>query len=152
MRRIALFALTVAACTTFHGVKPLDPAQGNPSWAPEIETLQPTLRWTPADAPATTYDLAIYEGVIEGDFWHGEKRVPGGRVYYREGLPAPEHRLEQQLEEGKHYFWSVRTRNGETVSPWSTYDWKLFLVLGWRFVYNAPFRFRTPDAGRAAGK
>jgi hypothetical protein len=151
MSRLPIAALALAACTTFHGVRPTDPGQGNPAWPPMIDSLQPTLRWVPAGGPETTYDLVIYEGVGQArDFWHSESRVPGTIVYYREELPAAAHKLEQPLEYDKLYFWSVRTRNGDRISAWSKYDWALFLVLAFRGARDVTFTFRTPSKGQPA--
>jgi hypothetical protein len=52
-----------------------------------------------------------------------EDSAPAEVVYRREGLPAPEHRLEQSLASATRYFWTVRARfelDGRTqLTEWS---------------------------------
>ena len=141
-RLVPLFA-ALFACTTFHGVTVTQPSQGNPNYTPAADSVQPTLRWEPVEG--ATYDLIVFLGVgHDRDFWNKEEYVPGSRVYYREGLAAAEHRLEQPLEYDTRYFFSVRTRKDGKVSAWSRYDWTMFAVVAYSFARNVPFTFRTP--------
>jgi hypothetical protein len=87
---------------------------------------------------------------------HFEKGV---RVYYREGIEGCSHRIEQPLSAGTVYLWTIRTRNGSEVGPWSTYDATegvhllnyadaRFKNLLFPFVTPLPSRVeKTPSAG-----
>lgn len=154
MRGILLAAVAAAACTTFHGVKPTDPSQGNPNWPPRLDSVQPTLRWEPG-GPGVTYDLAIIDAVEKKSGpWSQrvERHTPGRTVYHREGLTASVHAVEEPLEYDKLYYWSVRIHDGNIVSKWSTYDYDFFAVVAWSWVKNTPFQFRTPAAPPAPAK
>lgn len=82
----------------------------------KVDSLQPTLSWFPDQTIGVKYDLVIYESVAAP--------TPGKRIYYREGLEAAEHKVEDPLAPSKLYMWSVRTRIGDKVSVWATWDWK----------------------------
>ena len=152
MKRLAwvliLGLLGLTACTTFHGVKPIYPGVGNPNYdPPTVDSLQPILRWKPSPVPDVSYDLIIYECVKAGSFgsWEGIQRTMGKVAYYREGIPEPEHKVEESLKADREYYWSVRVRQGEKVSAWSVYDYDLFLVTAYMFAKNQFFRFKTPE-------
>ena len=63
--------------------------------------------------------------------------------YRRFGLQVPEHRIEQPLLPGERYFWSVRVRDGGTVTGWSNYDHWLFWGLGKSTTYGLHYSFIT---------
>ena len=118
----------LAACTTIQGVTPTYPKVGPLDLAiPAVDNLTPQFRWNPAGEPDVTYDFVIYEGpgkprfgeIFEFGYGMGER--PGARVYYREGLTQPEHRVERPLQPGTVYYLSVRVRRGQTVSDWSRF-------------------------------
>ncbi len=131
-------------CTTFKGLKPVYPAVGNPNYPKTVDSLQPTFRWEPSPEPNVIYDLIVHEGIKEESFWKGTKRAVGREVYYREGLEAREHRIEEPLKPGTEYYWSLRIRRGQTVSDWSVYNYFLFLGTGYVSMNNHPFIFKTP--------
>ena len=74
----------------------------------------------------------------------------GKQVYYREAIESNSHRIEQPLQPGTVHVWSVRTRDGSNVGPWSTYDFGRFANylegsqtslaknLWWPFITPAP--------------
>lgn len=141
---IILLVLMLSGCTSFHAIKPLSPEVGNPNFPSQVETLQPTFKWEEAQGAGITYDLIVYEGIKVESFWEGVKRSVGKELYYREGLPQPEHKMEVPLEPGREYYWSVRTRQGEKVSEWAKYDYTLFLGTAYMRAGNQPFIFETP--------
>jgi hypothetical protein len=98
-----------------YGLEPVSPKL--PRWLfgeRTVESLTPTLKWKPSDqGPGTTYDLIVYE-IIGGD-------IPWKEVYYREGLTMPEHQVEEPLQPGKSYYWSVRAHQDGQVSDWSRF-------------------------------
>jgi hypothetical protein len=61
-------------------------------------------------------------------------------VSYAEGLKEPRYAPKTPLEPGRRYQWSVRLRDGDTVSSWSTtgYNWIV------RTGYGQYFAFETP--------
>ena len=141
-----LSVLAIAGCTSFSGIKPLHPAVGNPNFPPLVKSLQPTLEWE-ASPNATSYDLIIYEGIKVSSFLAGTKRSVGREIYYKEGIKGTSFKVEEKLQPGRAYYWSVRARHGDTVSPWSVYDYTLFLGTGYVAFHNEPFLFETPEEG-----
>jgi hypothetical protein len=121
MRKLAgICALAVLyGCTTFHGLKALEPSQASPGNPPLVADPRPMLRWEPASEAGTTYDLVIFEAVIADD-----RPIPGRIVYRRERLAAPEHRVEEPLAVEQDYFWTVRARRGVGVGEWARYDYQ----------------------------
>jgi len=145
-RGILLFCvLSLSACTTFHGVTAVSPEVGNPKFPPTVDSLQPTLKWELSDQPDVTFDLIIYEGLVTESFWRGTERSVGKQVYYREGLTEREHHLAEALKPSTEYYWAVRTRRNDAVSPWSRYDYFLFLGTAWVKGNNLLFMFKTPS-------
>jgi hypothetical protein len=133
-----LSLLGLTACTTFYGVTPIYPKIGNPR-SPEVaDSIQPTFRWKPSPEPNVSYDLIIYEGGL----------IPGKEVYYRQGINAAEHKVEDPLRANTGYCWSVRVRRAEKVSDWSRYRYQIFIPMCFITVHdridNALFNFKTP--------
>lgn len=83
----------------------------------EVDSLTPILRWE--GFPGATYDLVIYQAVEVERYLVPKIRMPGPKVYYREGLTDTEHKVETVLREDQLYFWSVRTRSNDVVSDWA---------------------------------
>lgn len=141
-----IYLLVVVGCTSFRGLKPIYPEVGNPNSPKTVDSLQPTFQWEPSSEPDITYDFVIYEGIyVPATFTEKAKRSVGREVYYREGLVAPEHRIEESLKPDTEYYWSVRMRRGEKVSAWSLYDYDLFLGAAYMWARNHPFIFKTPE-------
>ena len=144
--RLALLLpfLALLGCTTYSGVKPIYPDVGNPKWPTLVDGLQPTFQWE-ARPDAESYDFIIYEGIkIQSGL--ATKRAVGREVYYREGLQGTKHQLEEPLKPASDYYWSVRVRRGSYVSPWSLYNYELFLGTAYMKGTNLPFIFQTPEA------
>lgn len=103
---------------THQGVRPLQP-DGTGWTFSEVRTLTPVLEWEPSSRADVAYDIVIYESL---SFAYGLKSVTGlrgARIAYVEGLREARY-LPAALEPGKQYEWSVRLRDGDTVSEWST--------------------------------
>jgi len=114
-------AACVAKSITYNGLEPIYPApvhiESTIGGAPSvviINSLTPVFEWKPSAEQDTTYDISIYDSFD----W-----VVGQKIYYREGLAATKHQIEEMLLPHKYYFWSVRERHGDKVSPWSTHDY-----------------------------
>lgn len=137
--------LLVSGCmpVPVSGFKPIYPkvtsglfSEGQLDWT-RVYSLQPTFRWEPmpgqhergrgalsgskpfiAAAPErirnVRYDLKIWR--VVGEF-------PEEVVYEREGIEGTSHQIQQPLQPGTKYYWSVRARfelDGKTrVSEWS---------------------------------
>jgi hypothetical protein len=145
-RRVTSICATVdwgIACDrTNQGVKPLSPAQSTQGF-PTIDSLTPRLAWSAAHGEGVTYDLAIYESISAPLL--GLNHMRGPLVFYAEALPEPFHQLDTPLARGKRYEWSVRLRNGDTVSTWSTTGYFVFLIIAAASGSGDWFGFATPD-------
>lgn len=143
---ILAFSLLLEGCggAVFPLVRPVYPEPGSPAWPQQVDSLQPTFRWEPAKETDVAYDLIVYECIKTEDFWKGKSRTVGREVYYRKGLTATEHRLEEPLAPAREYYWSVRLRKGDLVSRWSVYHYQPNLLIGGTAVMNSPFLFATP--------
>ena len=138
--------LILSSCsTTFPSLKPENPRVGDPRFPKTAESIQPTFKWAPSYEPDVKYDLIVYECVETFGKWGGIFRVPGKEVYLRKAIGSTEHRIEEPLKPGMKYYWSVRLRKGDTVGPWSRYDYFLFLGVGLVQANNQLFLFQTPE-------
>jgi hypothetical protein len=135
---LVLQLVLLAGCTSFSGVKPVYPKVGDPDSPQMVESLQPTFQWE-SHPDAETYDFIITDPKA-GSFADGTLKP----VYYREALTGTKHRVEEPLTPNTVYFWSVRTRRGSNVSPWSRYNYSVETGVHTRTATNQPFRFKTP--------
>ena len=106
---------------------------------PIIDSLKPTLRWSPIDEPleSDNYDIVLYEAYQNSTpAW-----AIGREVYYRQGLLALEHTLEIQLKPNKAYYWAIRIRRDEKPAS----KWSRFIYLsGCTFIGSACARAHFP--------
>lgn len=130
----ALFLYPLPQVEPF-GLRPLYPEKpGSYSFSKiaTVDSLQPTLRWEAfprgADLESSGNHLARarnirYELRIARTADEAAGIAAFNTVYQRDNLPEPQHTLEQPLEPGREYFWSVRARfelDGSTrLTPWS---------------------------------
>jgi hypothetical protein len=126
-----------------HGIAPLQPAAAQDVF-PVVDSLQPTLEWEPAPRSELRYDLAVWKVV---DYRHLllTRRLQGPVAYYRAGLVEPRHKLEVPLDPGTRYYWSVRLREMDTVSSWSTFGTGYFVLVAYGESSNLMFNFATPS-------
>lgn len=137
-------------CTEqYRGVEPITPKVGtkffpNKVAFGKVDSVRPTLSWRGSSQPSVTYDLVVSEAAAYGQF--GEIQYMAGRVsIYAEGIHAPEFQVQSALKPATKYFWSVRLREGDTVSHWSRFDYfKFYLVSMWRGQHM--FAFETPES------
>jgi hypothetical protein len=107
-------------CDSHHqGVTPVQP-DGFPWTFPPVGSVTPLLEWTASSRREVTYDLAIYERLDIG--------VRGAVLAYAEGLQKPRY-TPGPLQRGQRYEWSVRLRDGDTVSTWSTTNQTTVIVV-----------------------
>ncbi len=117
----------------------------------EVDSLTPTFRWQPLDRAIigqsisgesppfidnVSYELRIWQTVVKGE---------GKLAYSRLQLTAAEHRLEQPLDPGTRYYWSVRAHVVINGCPRTT-EWALagYLLRGETVPNESCLRFKTP--------
>lgn len=127
----------------YQGVRPLQPEGTERKYA-EVKDRTPVLEWKPSGTPGITYDVAIYESL---HFKYGllaeVHGLRGAVVAYAEAVPEPRY-VPPPLEPGKRYQWSVRLRDGDTVSSWSTTSHSFNILIAWRRGSGQYFAFATP--------
>ena len=128
----------------YKGVEPLRPA-GPPQGFPVTENLTPNLEWKPSSRSEVTYDVAIFESL---SFLYGMTgavpRLRGALVAYAQGIHDPRFTLKAPLQPGMKYEWTVRLRDGDTVSSWSTTSYVVFALVAWASGSGNGFGFSTP--------
>jgi hypothetical protein len=128
----------------FFGVTPISP-EVSQSGFPETGGLQPEFAWRPAGAQGVSYDLILHRAATY--------TIPGamitlymkGRVVaYEEDLKEPRWKPAEPLSPDTRYYWSVRLREGDTVSTWSTQSHSTFLLVYMSSGFGQWFQFKTP--------
>lgn len=133
-------------CTTdFQGVEPVSPA-GTAQGFPMVESLHPLLAWKPSNRAGVIYDVAVYESHLTfpmpGLSAHAH-RIRGAIVAYAEGLAEPRY-SPPGLAPDRNYEWSVRLREGDEVSGWSTASHFTFVIVAASRGAGQYFGFATP--------
>jgi hypothetical protein len=128
--------------TSFQGVEPVSP--GKPSGGyPTIGSVTPLLEWKPAPG-FVHYDLVVYETIPLMTMGAASPSVRGPLVSYVEDLGEPRYQVAAALKPGTRYDWSVRLRDGNVVSSWSSTGYFVFFVVGWASGWGNWFGFTTP--------
>ena len=125
-----------------HGLRPTMPA-GAENAFPAVDSLTPTLQWTPAAGERWHYDVAVYERIHLG-MALPERAVRGDLVAYFENLVEPRIMLDKPLAPRRRYEWSVRLRDGDAVTTWSTTGEFMFLLVAAVSTQGNWFGFSTP--------
>ena len=125
------------------GVEPVQPPGTATSFA-TVASLTPLLEWKPPSKEGFTYDVAVYESLSLAGNVPGALRIRGTRVAYAEGLREPRYQLSTPLAPNTRYEWSVRLRDGENVSTWTTTSYFAFFVVGWAAGSGQWFGLDTP--------
>lgn len=120
----------------------------------QVDTLQPTFRWHPlairtnpvSDKESARIDNITYEIRI----WRTVSSETGKLVYQRRQLTTTQHQLEQTLDYGTRYYWSVRAHFDVDGKPRTT-EWTLagYLLRSDSVPNDSCLRFKTPDRNRA---
>ena len=131
-------------CTKrFRGVTPITPAVSQ-SGFPETDSTLPEFRWQACGRQDVSYDLLLYEAAT---FNIGGALVPqytrGHIVAYVEDIKEPRWKPDAALRPNTRYYWSVRLRDGSTVSRWSTLSHSTFLLIYASSGYGQWFQFKT---------
>lgn len=129
--------------TQARGVRPTEPERSGVRQLP-VASLTPRLAWTPSPRVGVSYDVAVYESVALVNV-PGGLRTRGQLVSYVEDLMTPSHQVTEPLRPGRQYAWSVRLRDGDTVSTWSTSGYFVFFIVGWISGSGDWFLFETRE-------
>ncbi len=124
----------LAGCTSSSGIRLIEPPTPGclrGTNIPVTDSLKPTFRWE-SQGKGAQYDLAIWDAVLLERSFHA-----GGKIYLREGLKEPKHRLEITLLPLKEYMWSVKLHED---TAWSKYNYTHNSIS----VTNNMSLFRTP--------
>ncbi|HET7671438.1 MAG TPA: hypothetical protein VFK84_13600 [Burkholderiales bacterium] len=145
VQSVCAAAWQLACSDTHQGVEIVAPV-GPGMTFPSTESLTPVLEWKPSPRKDVTYDVVVYESLTFAyGFGDQVNRLLGGRVAYAEGLTEPRFVPPTALQPGKKYEWSVRLRDGDTVSSWSTTSFSLNLLVAGRRESGRLFAFETPE-------
>jgi len=127
----------------FRGITPLSP-ECKKTGFPMTPSLQPTFSWQASINDEVTYDLVLYEaaaysigGMLKNSY------IRGHQIAYIEGLEQTSWTPPESLRPDTRYFWSVRLRDGGTVSPWSTQSHFTFALVAWSSGSGQWFQFKT---------
>jgi hypothetical protein len=134
----------------FSGVTPLSPEVTTQSQMfgeqafPETDSLMPKFSWKSAEKSGISYDLIIYEAATYSLTGRDEHTMKGRVVLYEENLSSSSYQLKTPLKEKTKYYWSVRLRDQDTISRWSTFSHFGFYVFYMTSGYGQWFAFSTP--------
>ena len=116
----------------------------------EIDTLKPTFRWHPlaigTDLPEDQGSARIDRITYEIRIWRTVSSDAGKLVYQRTQLTTTAHQLEQALDYGTRYYWSVRA-HFDIDGKNRTTEWTLagYLLRSDSVPNESCLRFKTPD-------
>lgn len=127
----------------FLGVTPIAPDVTN-SGFPAVRTLQPEFAWKGSANADIHYDFILYEAATYTINQVTDFYARGRLAAYAEDIAATRWRPDNPLQANTRYFWSVRSRNGEIVSSWSTQSYFTFAIVAWSSGYGQWFQFQTP--------
>lgn len=131
-------------CTSrYRGIEPISPEFTIDGFL-FTTSLMPTFDWKPSANPKVSYDLAIYEAAsYTGTLIH-DNYTPGRLAVYEEDIKGSHFTPKEPLKPGTKYFWSVRLRDGDVVSDWSTFGYAVFVVVYASSGRGLWFGFSTP--------
>ncbi len=109
-----------------------------------VDTLTPTFEWSPSNRSDVRYDLVVRKAISCEGLVLFKEGLPGELVVYEEDLSQPFQQLDKPLEADTNYIWSVRLREGDRVSNWSSTGHFAFFIVGASWGAGEWFRFSTP--------
>ncbi len=127
----------------FRGVTPTAP-DVTTSGFPLLATLQPEFTWKGSANAEIHYDFILYEAATYTINQVTDFYARGHLAAYAEDIATPSWRPDKPLQPNTRYFWSVRSRNGDVVSSWSTQTYSSFAIVAWSSGYGQWFQFQTP--------
>ena len=154
---LCLWAVIIAGCgkTFIVGLYPDNPPVSRKVLSlqtdfVEVDTLKPTFRWHPltigTDLPEDQESARIDNITYEIRIWRTVSSEVGKLVYRRRQLTTAEHQLEQALNYGTRYYWSVRAHfdiDGKNrMTEWTMAG---YLLRGDSVPNDSCLRFKTPE-------
>ena len=127
----------------FRGVPPIAP-EVKTSGFPTVRTLQPEFAWKGSADAGIHYDVILYEAATYTINKVTDFYARGRLAAYAEDIAATSWRPDKPLKPGTRYFWSVRSRDGDVVSDWSTQSYFSFALVVFSSGYGQWFQFQTP--------
>ncbi len=127
----------------YSGVTPLSPEVTTSSF-PKTSSLSPEFRWQGSSRPDVSYDLAIFEAATFSISGITPDYRTGRLVTYAEDIRGTSWRPDTPLKPKTKYYWSVRLRDGSTVSRWSSQGHFAFMIVAMSSGSGQWFQFETP--------
>lgn len=131
----------------FQGVVPVTPPVTRQGF-PLVDSLNPRFSWEPSPIEGVTYDFILHKAATYSLTKSGKSmrtEVRGHIVAFEQDLHDPYWQAEAPLEPGEKYYWSVRFRDGSTVSEWSTHSHFFTIIIATSMGYGQWFQFETPN-------
>ena len=133
----------VDCADNFSGVTALSPEVRSSGFT-DVGTLAPEFRWQGSSRTDVSYDLILYEAVTYTTTGVVDNFTPGRMTAYVEDLSSTSWRPPEALKPETKYYWSVRLRDGDIVSRWSTHSHFTFLIFASSSGFGQWFQFETP--------
>jgi hypothetical protein len=131
-------------CTDrYSGVSPESPEVSSSGFT-HVDSLTPAFSWKGSARDDVTYDLIIYEAATYTTSGVVDSHIAGRLAIYVEGLTATSWRPAEPLKPDTRYYWSVRMRDGDDVSRWSTFSHFTFMIIASSSGFGQWFQFETP--------
>jgi len=131
-------------CTSrYRGVEPISPEMIIDGF-PVATNLTPTFKWKPSVYSRVTYDLVVYEAASHSSTLIPADYTPGRLALYEEDINQPQFIPRTPLKPETKYYWSVRLRDGDLVSDWSSFSYAVFVVVYAASGQGNWFGFSTP--------
>jgi hypothetical protein len=128
---------------SLQGVAVIQPA-GAEQGTPLVDSPTPQLEWKPAPHPGLTYDVAVYESIVLSAAPGFTRTLRAPIVAYAQALAEPRWQVSPPLRPGRRYEWSVRLRDDNDVSTWSTAGYFTFFIVGFTSGSGNWFGLTTP--------
>jgi hypothetical protein len=114
-----------------------------------IDTLSPELKWHDVKKPNQTYDVGIWEtpyrSIDDIKKKAGQADTSWGIfIYQTNNIPTNYFQLPISLKPDTYYNWSVRVREGNKVSRWSSFSQDVDYASVIIAHNDTPFGFKTP--------
>jgi len=131
-------------CDRSHqGVTATSPS-GTENGFPTVASLAPLLEWNPVLDLGMTYDVAVYESLVINPMPGFTRALRGPLVAYAEGLTESHYQVASPLRPDRKYEWSVRLRDGDSVSTWSTTGYFYTIIIATTSGSGKWFGLTTP--------
>jgi hypothetical protein len=111
---------------------------------PKTSSLLPKFRWQGSSRPDVSYDLVILEAATFSIDGITSDYMKGRLVTYVEDIKGTSWRPDTPFKPETKYFWSVRLRDGNTVSRWSSQGHFAFIIVAMWSGSGQWFQFETP--------